>query len=80
MMKRNAVGMTAYNLRYGIASAPQFETTSVSLVSRTVVNTYMKRNINKLMDKKCGSSDRDIGKKEDGDDGDDGDDVFLVST
>ena len=63
-MKRNADGMTPYNLRNGIASAPQFETTRVSFVSRTVVNTYMKRNIIKLMERKCGNSDRCIGKKE----------------
>ena len=56
-----AHGITAYSFRNGMASAPQLDTTRVSLVSLTVVKTYMNRNIITDMQAKCGSSDLLIG-------------------
>lgn len=60
-MNMAAQGMTPYSLRKGMASAPQLDTTRVSLVSRTVVKTYMKRNIRMDIDRKWGSSALEIG-------------------
>ena len=51
-MNAVAHGMTAYNFKNGIASAPQLLTTNVSFVSRTVVKTYMNRNIMNDIEKK----------------------------